>query len=83
MWAVPIRFVFDLSSIFFFFLAINSASLWDPHFRLILNFVLFLHQPGWPQRLFCLFQHMVRVQGDRFQNAILRCVSECHGALGT
>lgn len=34
-----------------FFLAINSASLWDPNFRLVLNFVLFLHQLGWSPHL--------------------------------
>lgn len=56
--AVPIRFLFDLSLIFkIFFLAINSASLWDPNFRLVLNFVLFLHHLGRSPRLSFISAH--------------------------
>lgn len=60
MLAVPIRLIFALSIyiyIIFFFLAINSASLWDPNYRLVLNFVLFLHQLGWSQRLLFVSTH--------------------------
>lgn len=66
-----------------FFLAINSASLWDLNYRLVLNFVLFLHQLGWSQRLFGLSQHMVQAQEYSFQNIFLRCVNNCGRALGT
>lgn len=66
-----------------FFLAMNSASLWDLNYRLVLNFVLFLHQLGWPQRLFCLSQHMVQAQEYSFQNVFLGCVNNCGRALGT
>lgn len=84
---IHIWFVTDF--IFFFFFCfgegggINSATLWDPNYRLVLNFVLFLHQLGWSQHLFCLFQHMVPVQDYSFQNVFLRCVNNGHRALGT
>lgn len=81
MLAVPIRSVFDLSKKLF--LAINSASLWDLNYRLVLNFVLFLHQLGWSQRLFCLSQHVVQAQEHNFQNVFLGRVNNCGRALGT
>lgn len=69
MSTVLIGLVFDLSLIFFFF-AINSASLWDPNFGLMLNFVLLLHQLGWSQCPFCLFHG----SGPRLQ--LPQCISQ-------
>lgn len=51
MLALPVRFVTDFF-LSFFFLAINSTFLWDPNYRFVLNFVLFLHQLGWSQHFF-------------------------------
>lgn len=50
------------------FLAIHPASLWDPHFRFVVNVVLFLHRPlgCWSQTsLFVCLNTRARVREDR------------------
>lgn len=56
---------------YFLFLAINSVSLWDPNFRLVLNFVLFLHQFGWSQRLLFISTH-----GPGMRLQLAECISQ-------
>lgn len=63
--------IWFVTEFYFYFLAINSASLWDPNFRLVLNFVLFLHQFGWSQRL--LF---ISTQGPGIRLQLPECISQ-------